>query len=356
MNGRDLTLGIVGALAVGAALGRRGSRSHAAEMRWPKLVILLQEEVQPGFWVRVQRLDYPDARDIAVFLLRTPDADTSTQDENDESVLGAVLANDWSTYNNHTHKGSPNPSDLVPACAGALHALKEKGVRGLYVVEKTDLDDRLHGRGLGMAMYDALIRAAWQERYAVSPHWCTPRGHVSREAMRVWSKLAQRYPHVGDLDYKRPGAYAFDRVRLDPTQIFGVPPIVWGGSGSPNRAPTDAALRTLRAAMVKAAQADTAYDPAKWKRAKDPLTGHCYAAAHLVQDRFGGELVKGVVRGQAHAWNRLPGGREVDLTGSQYGGDGMHPLVQAEGVAASRSTNPRFSRFAERVDAYLAWG
>jgi len=121
-------------------------------------------------------------------------------------------------------------------------------------------------------------------------------------------------------------------------------------------APTDAALRTLRAAMVKAARADTAYAPAKWKRAKDPLTGHCYGAAHLVQDRFGGEIVKGVVRGQAHAWNRLPGGREVDLTGSQYGGDGLHPLVQGEGVAASRSTNPRFARFAERVDAYLAWG
>jgi len=124
-----------------------------------------------------------------------------------------------------------------------------------------------------------------------------------------------------------------------------------------NRAPaTDAALRTLRAAMIKAAQADTAYAPAKWRRAKDPLTGHCYGAAHIVQDRFGGEIVKGVVRGQAHAWNRLPGGREVDLTGSQYGGDGLHPLVEAEGVAASRSTNPRFARFAARVDAYLAWG
>ena len=119
-------------------------------------------------------------------------------------------------------------------------------------------------------------------------------------------------------------------------------------------APTDAALRTLRAAMVKAARADTAYAPATWTRAKDPLTGHCYAAAHLVQDRFGGEIVKGTVRGQAHAWNRLPGGREVDLTGSQYGGDGMRPLVKGEGVATSRSTNPRFARFAARVDAQLA--
>ena len=149
-------------------------------------------------------------------------------------------------------------------------------------------------------------------------------------------------------------------IAFDPTQIKSAT----GNRGtfdpadpriSFNRAPaTDAALRTLRAAMVKAARADTAYAPATWTRAKDPLTGHCYGAAHLVQDRFGGEIVKGTVRGEAHAWNRLPGGREVDLTGSQYGGDGMHPLVQGEGVATSRSTNPRFARFAARVDAQLA--
>ena len=331
MNGSTLTLGLVGALALGAAVGRRGSRDYS-------LVTLLQEEVQPGFWVRIRRT--ADKRHLAALLLEDPNA--VAHDEEDEEVLGYVLSDNASVYRS-----------VLPACASALHGLRDRGVRGLYLVGNTTLIQDLHGRGLGMAMYDALVRAAWQDRYAVSPHWCAPDGHVSSEAMRVWSKLARRYPHVGDPNYMR--AEQDDRNPKALAQA-GTPPIVWGGSGSPNRAPTDAALRTLRAAMVKAAQADTAYDPAKWKRAKDPLTGHCYAAAHLVQDRFGGELVKGTVRGQAHAWNRLPGGREVDLTGSQYGGDGMHPLVQAEGVAASRSTNPRFGRFAERVDAYLAWG
>lgn len=351
MNGRDLTLGLVGALAVGAALGRaRGSRSTAKEMGWTREpVILLQEPIRKrgrvsgdtGLWLRAQRMDYPDGRQLAVFVLEDPDADTSTQDEGDEAVLGYVLADDAQIY-----------SRILPACADALADLRRSGiVRGLYLVGNTELDSRLHGRGIGSAMYDALIRAAWSDHYAVSPHWCAPRGSVSDAAMRVWSKLARRYPHVGDPDYMRAEEDDHDPEALAQA---GTPVIVWGGGGSPNRAPaTDAALRTLRAAMVKAARADTAYAPATWTRAKDPLTGHCYAAAHLVQDRFGGEIVKGTVRGQAHAWNRLPGGREVDLTGSQYGGDGMRPLVKGEGLATSRSTNPRFARFAARVDAQL---
>jgi len=351
MNGRDLTLGLVGALALGAALGRaRGSRSAAAEMGWTQEpVILLQEPIRKrgrvsgdtGLWLRAQRMDYPDGRQLAVFVLEDPDADTSTQDEGDEAVLGYVLADDAQIY-----------SRILPACADTLADLRRRGiVRGLYLVGNTELDSRLHGRGIGSAMYDALIRAAWSDRYAVSPHWCAPRGSVSDAAMRVWSKLARRYPHLGDPDYM-----SAEEDDHDPEALAqaGTPVIVWGGGGSPNRAPaTDAALRTLRAAMVKAARADTAYAPAKWAHATDPLTGHCHAVAHVVHDRFGGELVKGTVKGQAHAWNRLPDGREVDLSGSQYGGDGLHPLAKGKAAPWPKTTNPRFARFAARVDAQL---
>ena len=137
--------------------------------------------------------------------------------------------------------------------------------------------------------------------------------------------------------------------------IVGVVALFGLSRGSANRAPaaTDASLRALRAAMVRAARADTAFAPAKWKRASDPLTGHCHAVAHVVRERFGGELVKGTVKGEAHAWNRLPGGREVDLSGSQYGGDGLHPLVKGEVASWPKSINPRFKRFAERVEAQL---
>ena len=531
MNGRDLTLGLVGALAVGAALGRaRGSRSTAKAMGWTREpVILLQEPIRKlgrvsgdtGLWLRAQRMDYPDGRQLAVFVLEDPDADTSTQDEGDEAVLGHVLADDVQIYARSTSLREA----ILPACADALADLRRSGiVRGLYLVGNTELDSRFHGRGIGSAMYDALIRAAWSDHYAVSPHWCAPRGSVSDAAMRVWSKLARRYPHVGDPDYMRAEEDDHDPEALAQA---GTPPIVWGGGGSYNRATdlpstpafrhwfgeskvvdeagrplvvfhgtgatfdtfdkkmrgfvtessdsktgffftsslqraedaaqdaawmtkpeawsrpapdaarvmrvylkmerplvrydmqddpadtariiraakraghdgliwmqgerggrdyvvfeptqiksatsnrgtfdpadprisfnrapaTDAALRTLRAAMVKAARADTAFSPAKWKRAKDPLTGHCHAVAHVVRDRFGGELVKGTVKGQAHAWNRLPGGREVDLSGSQYGGDGLHPLAKGEVTSWPKTVNPRFARFATRVDAQLA--
>jgi GNAT superfamily N-acetyltransferase len=234
MNGRDLTLGLVGALALGAALGRaRGSRSAAAEMGWTQEpVILLQEPIRKrgrvsgdtGLWLRAQRMDYPYGRQLAVFVLEDPDADTSMQNEGDEAVLGYVLADDAQIY-----------SRILPACADALADLRRRGiVRGLYLVGNTELDSRLHGRGIGSAMYDALIRAAWSDRYAVSPHWCAPRGSVSDAAMRVWSTLARRYPHVGDPDYMRAEEDDHDPEALAQA---GTPVIVWGGGGSTNRAP-----------------------------------------------------------------------------------------------------------------------
>ena len=227
MNGAALALGAVGALAVGAAVGRRGSRSKAKTMGWTREpVILLQEQVQPGLWVRVQRMDYPDGRQLAAFVLDDPEADTSTQDEEDEAIRGHALAYvSQSTYDS-----------FASTCAKALEDLVERDVvSGLYIVGNTALDDRLQRRGLGMAMYDALIRAAWIDRYALSPHWCARRGHTSADAMRVWSKLTQRYPHVGDPDYMRAEEDDHDPVALAQA---GTPPIVWAGTGSPNRTHT----------------------------------------------------------------------------------------------------------------------
>ncbi len=334
MNGRDLALGVVGALAVGAALRRRGSRSAP-------LATVLQEEVQPGFWVRVRRT--PDGRHLQALLLLTPHA--IVYDEEDNEVYGFVLADDARVY-----------PDVLPSCSAALDEARIYGVRGLYLVGNTALDEEFQGRGIGLAMYDALVRAAWKaDQYAVSPHWCAPKGSVTSAAMRVWSKLARRYPHLGEPNYMRAEEDDHDPEALAEA---GTPVIVWAGGGSTNRAPapTDAALRALRTTMAKAARADTAFSAPKWKRAKDPLTGHCYAVAHVVRERFGGELVKGEVKGEVHAWNRLPGGREVDLSGSQYGGDGLHPLVRGEVVPWPKAVNPRFARFAARVARVQASG
>jgi hypothetical protein len=49
-----------------------------------------------------------------------------------------------------------------------------------------------------------------------------------------------------------------------------------------------------------------------------PSAGQCAVTALLVQDFFGGELLRGVVCGESHYWNRLPAGIEVDLTAQQF--------------------------------------
>ena len=48
MNGRDLTLGLVGALAVGAALGRRGSRARSTLPAGYRTYTFSDDDPQPG--------------------------------------------------------------------------------------------------------------------------------------------------------------------------------------------------------------------------------------------------------------------------------------------------------------------
>lgn len=49
-----------------------------------------------------------------------------------------------------------------------------------------------------------------------------------------------------------------------------------------------------------------------------PSAGQCAVTALLVQDLLGGVLLRGVVCGETHYWNRLPGGSEVDFTAAQF--------------------------------------
>jgi hypothetical protein len=146
----------------------------------------------------------------------------------------------------------------------------------------------------------------------------------------------------------------------------------------------DRDLQALRQALLAVASAQTAYDPTAYAERREvcPLTGHCAAVAYLVQQRLGGEQLSAKVTfrwaGQTlrdtHFWNRLPDGREVDLTGSQFGGDGWRPLADslgqpsphpqlqligvgpARGVPPRRTVNPRFIALAEAVAAVEAPG
>jgi hypothetical protein len=66
----------------------------------------------------------------------------------------------------------------------------------------------------------------------------------------------------------------------------------------------------------------------------NPALGQCVVTALLVQDEFGGELIRGEINGVAHYWNRIGGGRnfgvpegvEIDLTRQQFGSVQMQGL------------------------------
>lgn len=50
----------------------------------------------------------------------------------------------------------------------------------------------------------------------------------------------------------------------------------------------------------------------------NPAAGQCAVTALVVQDVYGGDLLRVVNEGESHYFNRLPDGREVDLTRGQF--------------------------------------
>jgi hypothetical protein len=84
------------------------------------------------------------------------------------------------------------------------------------------------------------------------------------------------------------------------------------------------------------------HDVADWSTA-NPARGQCTATAFVVQDLLGGELLSAEVlnadgsRQGWHYWNRLPDGREVDLTREQFTPD---ETIQAPTVMPRLTDEP----------------
>jgi hypothetical protein len=83
-------------------------------------------------------------------------------------------------------------------------------------------------------------------------------------------------------------------------------------------------LEVLRPILRASWGADTCdpHDLRDW-RPDNPARGQCGVTALIVQEMLGGELVLGEVfvrdtRTGHHYWNRLPDGRDVDLTADQF--------------------------------------
>ena len=91
---------------------------------------------------------------------------------------------------------------------------------------------------------------------------------------------------------------------------------------------------------------ETSADPLRWS-AENSAYGQCAVSALIVQDHFGGELLRARVDGISHYWNRLPTGLEVDLTRKQFG---SNPYVPA-GEVKSRDF---VLSFPETADRYLS--
>src|SRR5689334_14582809 len=76
-------------------------------------------------------------------------------------------------------------------------------------------------------------------------------------------------------------------------------------------------LKDLKWLLRTAWCEDTSLSPAEWSGA-NPAVGQCAVTALIVQDLFGGKLLRGQLMRGTHYWNRLPNGDEVDLTAEQF--------------------------------------
>lgn len=91
----------------------------------------------------------------------------------------------------------------------------------------------------------------------------------------------------------------------------------------------------------------------------NPSKNQCAVTALVVQDFYGGQLLRGHIDNIPHYWNRLPDGTSVDLTRQQFG-DMAGQLVE-DGVrtreyvlhAKNSTTNERYKELRRRVDKHL---
>ena len=75
-------------------------------------------------------------------------------------------------------------------------------------------------------------------------------------------------------------------------------------------------INELRKLLITAWCAETA--KGKW-REDVPSMNQCAVTALVVQDYFGGDLMRRPLNdGDSHYWNRLPNGEEIDLTYDQF--------------------------------------
>src|SRR5450756_971128 len=75
-------------------------------------------------------------------------------------------------------------------------------------------------------------------------------------------------------------------------------------------------ITDLAGALRSAWSPETAVLPSSWNE-RNRAEGQCAVTALIIQDFFGGDLIRAIVRPDvSHYWNKLPDGTELDLTRS----------------------------------------
>ncbi len=110
-------------------------------------------------------------------------------------------------------------------------------------------------------------------------------------------------------------------------------------------------LSQLEQAIRSSWSRDTADADNDWTP-DNPSCGQCDITSLVVQDLLGGELLGADVhldgaRVEAHMWNRLPSGLEVDLTREQFrrGQVVGEPVVRRRTPAIAEPSHPRYHRY-----------
>ena len=212
MNGRTLTLGIVAGLAV-AGLARKGSASlnlrgarNGEALRSDLLPAALRDthdlvvtEIQKrtshweptGVGNGVTSVPYTYHTLVAVLYPKG--------ERQKESRLGQVAAT--------SERKRETPIPLRGRCADDLVRLGGPayafGVTGAFV------DEGLRGKGVGQALYAALVEAAGTHGGALTSNRClTGTELTSADALRVWERLGRRYAVEGEVAWHRKGSAA----------------------------------------------------------------------------------------------------------------------------------------------------
>ena len=76
-------------------------------------------------------------------------------------------------------------------------------------------------------------------------------------------------------------------------------------------------LKDLEIILKKSWSKETSYHSKKWT-SKNPAFGQCAITSLIIQDFFDGKILETVIGGVSHYWNKLPNGKEVDLTKTQF--------------------------------------